>query len=726
MREVQRDADDAIARNNEPNDEPDNEPDNEPANDAEAHDNENANEIGDPNEVTTDAADTDAAETDAPETDAAETNADEAEDDDTSESNGDEDDEPNLAQQIQSDDENADTEASADHVDAKEVRRSERVSKPVSWYEPNMNNKDYNADNFITQVLHHASYDTEYALMMAKVIMQCRDKRTNAERGASFAETYSLKKGIRILGERGEKAASDEVTQLHLRGCFNPIDVTTLSKEESDRVLESLIFLTEKRDGSTKARTCVNGSKQRLWTDKEDSASPTVLLESVMITSVIDAKEGRDVAIIDIPNAFVQTEMEGERVVMKMRGKLAELLVEIAPEVYRDYVVIENGQTVIYLELLKALYGMLQSALLFYRKLRKDLEGVGFTVNPYDPCVANKMVEGSQMTVVWHVDDMKISHVKKKCVDEMIEWSKSMYEDKVGKVKQSRGKIHDYLGMEMDFSSAGEVQIKMVKYVKDMVSCFPDQASIQKEVVSPASDSLFRIRESPKLSRENAEIFHNIVAKGLFVAKRARPDIMVTIAFLCTRVREPTDDDWTKLIRLLRYLNGTSEFFLTLSADNTNIIRWYGDASFAVHQDMKSHTGGVMTMGSGGVINVSRKQKMVSKSSMEAELIAGDDIANTIIWANYFLEAQGYRNDGTKLLQDNKSCMLLHNNGKASSSKRTRHLNIRYYFLADRIANGELTVEFCPTDDMIADYLTKPLQGEKFRKFRKFIMNLRD
>ena len=111
---------------------------------------------------------------------------------------------------------------------------------------------------------------------------------------------------------------------------------------------------------------------------------------------------------------------------------------------------------------------------------------------------------------------------------------------------------------------------------------------------------------------------------------------------------------------------------------------------------------------------------------MEAKLIAGDNIANTIIWANYFLEAQGYKNNGTVLYQDNKSCMLLHQNGKSSSSKRTRHLNIRYYFLADQIENGELTVEYCPTDDMIADYLTKPLQGEKFRKFRKQIMNLKD
>ena len=84
-----------------------------------------------------------------------------------------------------------------------------------------------------------------------------------------------------------------------------------------------------------------------------------------------------------------------------------------------------------------------------------------------------------------------------------------------------------------------------------MVKCYPVPAEIQKEVVSPAADTLFRIRESPRLSLERAETFHNIVAKGLFVAKRARPDIMVTIVFLCMRVRQPTEDDWLKLVRLV-------------------------------------------------------------------------------------------------------------------------------------------------------------------------------
>ena len=125
-------------------------------------------------------------------------------------------------------------------------------------------------------------------------------------------------------------------------------------------------------------------------------------------------------------------------------------------------------------------------------------------------------------------------------------------------------------------------------------------------------------------------------------------------------------------------------------------------------------------------MNVSKKQKLVSKSSLEAELVAADDLSNSIIWTNYFLKEQGYESKDTVLFQDNKSCMLLHNNGKASSLKRSRHLNIRYYFLSDCIANGELCDEFCPTENMVADYFTKLLQGAKFREFTKIIMNLKE
>lgn len=174
----------------------------------------------------------------------------------------------------------------------------------------------------------------------------------------------------------------------------------------------------------------------------------------------------------------------------------------------------------------------------------------------------------------------------------------------------------------------------------------------------------------------------------------------------------------------MKYLNGTKELCTTLRADDTNIVKWYGDAAFAVHPNMRSHTGGTMTMGKGSIINISTKQKLNTKSSTEAELVGADDLASQILWTNYFLDAQEYDVKETVLYQDNKSTMLLLNNGKSSSTKHTRHLNIRYFFLCDRIANKELKVEYCPTDDMLADYFSKPLQGIKFKKFRKAIMNL--
>ena len=107
-------------------------------------------------------------------------------------------------------------------------------------------------------------------------------------------------------------------------------------------MLTSLIFLTEKRDGIIKARSCANGSKQRLWMNKEDTASPTVALESISITAAIEAYEGREVATVDIPNAFIQTDNKGEKVVMKVSGSLARILTNIAPNLYKHYLTLEK------------------------------------------------------------------------------------------------------------------------------------------------------------------------------------------------------------------------------------------------------------------------------------------------------------------------------------------------------------------------------------------------
>jgi hypothetical protein len=194
---------------------------------------------------------------------------------------------------------------------------------------------------------------------------------------------------------------------------------------------------------------------------------------------------------------------------------------------------------------------------------------------------------------------------------------------------------------------------------------------------------------------------------------------------LTTRVSQPDTDDWKKLKRLINYLRGTEDLVLTLSADNTHVLKWDIDAAYAVHRDMKSQTGGVMTMGEGAAIAASLKQKINTKSSTEAELVAVDDLMGPILWTNYFLDAQGYDCKDTVVYQDNKSAILLEKNGRQSSGKRTKHINVRYFFITDRVNNNEISIMYRPTDEMVADFFTKPLQGQKFTKFRNQILNIK-
>ena len=195
---------------------------------------------------------------------------------------------------------------------------------------------------------------------------------------------------------------------------------------------------------------------------------------------------------------FRQTSMLPDgRVIMKITGKLVEMLVELDPHTYKDYVKIVNGVKVLHVEMLKALYGMLKASLLFYKKLRADLESIGFEVNPYNPCVANRMVDGLQHTVSWHVDDLtvKSSHVNPKLPS-------------INDVKAVRGKRHNYLGMVLDFSTPGVVKVDMTEYVESMIKEFPEELTVNAQnSKQPWNQDLFDVDpESASLANDVASV----------------------------------------------------------------------------------------------------------------------------------------------------------------------------------------------------------------------------
>ena len=384
----------------------------------------------------------------------------------------------------------------------------------------------------------------------------------------------------------------------------------------------------------------------------------------------------------------------------------------------------ENGEPVVCAELTKALCGTVQAALLFWQNLTHFLKKQGFETNPYDFCVMNKNINGKQCTIGWHIDDLKISHVEKDVVENIVDALQANC-GKEAPLTVHRGEAHDYLGMTIDFSTPGKVIFTMKDCIDGPLAEAPDDLFKGRVPTSCAANHLFAVREdATPLNEEDAEMFHHLTAKLLCLCKRTRPDLQLPTTFLCTRVRGPDVDDWKKLGRCLSFLRATRDDPFTLEATSTSIINWWVDASFAAHPDFRSHTGATMTLGKGCPINLSAKQKINTRSSTEAEVVGADDAVALIAWTKLFLEHQGFAVADNVIFQDNQSAMLLEKNGKQSSGKKTRHIEIRHYFITDNVRRGNATVEHCPTEDMIADYFTKPLQGRQFRRFRAFILNL--
>jgi hypothetical protein len=219
---------------------------------------------------------------------------------------------------------------------------------------------------------------------------------------AAIMKQLSLKAGLKEWGKKGFKADHSEMNQLHLRKTFNPKHWRELSKAQRQTVLESHMFLKLKRDGKIKGRTVAGGNKQCDYISKEDAISPTVAMESLLLSCIIDSEEHRDVAVVYIPNAFVQTRVENEKDMsfIKIRGILVDILVEIAPEAYKSYVSQDKkGNNQLLVQCQNALCGTMVASLLYYRKFVKSLTDIDFIINPYDPCVANKIIVGEQMTI---------------------------------------------------------------------------------------------------------------------------------------------------------------------------------------------------------------------------------------------------------------------------------------------------------------------------------------
>ena len=530
----------------------------------------------------------------------------------------------------------------------------------------------------------------------------------------------SARKGINKYKEEAERMLLKEFEQLLEYKTFHGVKASSLTYEQRKKAGNMINLIEEKINrGHTpenpvlKGRSCFNGKVQRGLYTKEQTASPTVSQDAFFLTCIIDAVEGRSKAITDVKGAYLNAKMK-DIVIMKIIGPEIDMFCRLDPGL-RKFVTRENGKRILYTQLDKALYGCVQSALLWYELYSNTLKEMGFILNPYDLCVANSMIEGKQCTICWYVDDNKISHADPKVINDII----SKIEDKFGKMSKTMGDEHDFLGMNIKYKNK-KVEISMKKHILKAINEFMDD--ITKNATTPAKSYLFNVRESEALDEQRAENFHSVVALLLFVSRRCRLDIQTAVAFLTTRVSKPTEDDWRKLKRVLQYLRGTIDLKLTLGADDILKAKSWVDVSYGVHDDCRSHTGGAMSWGWGVLLTKCQKQKLNTKSSTEGEIVGLSDYLPNVIWARMFLEGQGYILSENIVYQDNMSAMKLELNGKQSSGQKTKHMNNRYFWIKDRVKREGISIQYCPTERMIADFFTKPLQGSLFKMFRNVIL----
>ena len=534
-----------------------------------------------------------------------------------------------------------------------------------------------------------------------------------------YAFKMSVKAAMRDRPKDALPVIESELQQMHDKSVWHGVHLRNLTKQQRRAIIRSSMFLKDKYFASGvfekfKARLVAGGDQQ----DRsmyEDLAAPTAATANVFAMAALAAREKRVVKTVDIGGAYLNASMAESGVIVHMRLDkiMTTILVKIDPK-FAEFVT-EDGSSVVQLD--KALYGCVEAAHLWYLMLREKLEAYGFEANPAEPCVFNKLnASGVQISLTLHVDDLLTTCTSETEIEIFLAYLRTQFPV----ISVHDGKMLSYLGMMFDFREEGAVYVTMQKTVDDVL----EGCGVDKCCATPATDNLFVIREAPKVSEKEAIWCRSYVAKVLYIAKRVKPECLTAVSFLTSRVGVYDIDDLGKVRRLLGYIRKTRTAGVCFRIGSDMIIRVYVDAAYGVHiHDGKSHSGAYTVLGAGGPLEAkSGKQKNVTKSSTEAELVALSDHAGRGINLRNFLAGQGYGVVPVIIYQDNLSCMAIMARG-GPTSERSRHINIRYFWLCERIKLGEVTLVHRATNLMYANVLTKPLQGKQFAAERDGINN---
>jgi len=377
----------------------------------------------------------------------------------------------------------------------------------------------------------------------------------------------------------------------------------------------------------------------------------------------------------------------------------------------------DDGSVIVRLE--KALYGLRQSGRIWYDLLSSKLEGLGYVRSDIDRCIFTK-IEGTSTThIAVYVDDLLVVGNDPKARSDLMEALRSEFNE----ISIQSEDDMSFVGLEIHTDKDKNVKIRQLGYIDDVLAHF----KIAKDDFQDHPCSA-NIMDQPKVGDKSFDksIFLSGVMKLMYLSTRSRPDIAFAVSALACRSSDPKESDWNSLLRIARFLNKTREDYLVFKYGGEIKLSAYVDASFMCHRDMRGHTGYAIfadSIGSAGVVYRSVKQTTVANSSTEAEVIALHDLVQHLLWVQGIYDSLGVDYEKPSIIHDdNEATIKLNSSPIVNFSGRSKYIARKYFSVYEHVENGKVILRWCGTDDMIADFLTKAIIGNKFAKFRIQIM----
>jgi hypothetical protein len=380
----------------------------------------------------------------------------------------------------------------------------------------------------------------------------------------------------------------------------------------------------------------------------------------------------------------------------------------------------EDGTLLV--EIRRSLYGLPEASKLWYDYFTKALTLGGYTICPHDPCLFTRK-RGSEISIIaLYVDDClhiwKGANIYRELYAALR--NAKLPDLKVDKLEGS--KSISFLGLNITRRPDRTLEVNQMGYLNNLLETDGGYKSFP---ATPCTDQLFKITDV--IENDTAEAIETTPFASLLMktryCERTRPDLCLPLAVLQTKMRNPNQNDKDLLDRVIAYLEGTKERSMIIRKCDMKVFA-YMDAAFAVHGNRVSHSGIHFTLGKYGnsILCKSLKQKSVATSSTEAELMGIFDGLDYLIWIRNVLEFLGYPQGTTTIFQDNTSTITMAYMGRGSSGSKTRHIDIKYFYIKQFLDSKDLEIDHLGRDNMTADFFASPRQGTVFRRFRGMIM----